>query len=421
MRLHPVATSLLLSLLLAGAAAAAPKPATGLLTNARIAQMLKAGTSEKTIIGMIRRFPDRLDDGPDALVALRRAGASSRLLLELRASVQAAERRRQEGADQAEEAPRQAEAMGTEAGDAPEETPGYGPLSLGLGYPFVALKRDFKDLSLEGRFITRKGIKALALRGYWNYYAVEPLTAYAGLEAGYVRFGLGSHTRSGEELSPFLGLMYSPRRAIGFSADFSPSLLFLPGGGTDSGIGKIGWAVNLGVFIRLPSHAAAAPEETPEAGPAEEAPPREEQPEAAPARRRKAPAAYAAYDENVSEADDAVTARAYFRADKLYAHLLDALPDGDKRRVYLFERRGWLAAKRTDFAAARDLYLKAADAMRGITGYDNTSVRVYAGLGNAFEQLGKDALAVRYYKRALEICTDARQRQQLQARLARLQ
>jgi len=116
-----------------------------------------------------------------------------------------------------------------------------------------------------------------------------------------------------------------------------------------------------------------------------------------------------------------VNARDYFRADKIYAHLLEVLPEDDKRLVYLYERRGWLAAKRNDFAAARVMYFKAADLMRGATGYDNTSVRVYAGLGNAFEKLDEAALAVRYYKRALEICSDPRMRQQIEARLDSLQ
>lgn len=429
MLLRKVIFPAIFCLLMGGAAfAAPPKQTSGLLTNARIMQMLKAGTSERTIIAMIRRFPDRLDDGPDALVTLRRAGASSRLLLELRASVQAARQRAKDAPAEEEtvevKRPAEEEAAAQEEG-APEERV-YGPWSIGLGYPFIALKRDYTGYSAEGRIIARGAVKALALRGYWNYYDIAPVTGYAGLEAGYVRFGSGKYSGSAAELSPFLGLLYAASPAVGFSADVSPSLIFLPGGGTDSGFGKIGWAVNLGVFMRLPAgrpseQEEAAPEAQEEqAQPAEAAAAKPVQEEEPAARRRK-PAAFVPYDDYVADADEAVNDREYLRAEKLYANLLEALPDDDKRCIYLYERRGWLAVKRMDFETARDMYLKAADLMRSFSGYDTTSVRVYAGLGNAFEQLGKDALAIRYYKRALEICSDPHMRGQIETRLEHLQ
>jgi len=421
MRLRLIINTFLLPLLLAGGAAfaAGPKPDTGALTNARIAQMLRAQVSEKTIILMIRRFPDRLDDTPEALVALRRAGASSALLLELRGSVQAARRRGEESAAADEAQVQPEEADGAEAA---EDTV-YGPYSLELGYPFLGLKRDFGEYGAEGRLILRNSVKALAARGYWTFYDVEPVTGYAGLEAGYVRFGTGRYSGSAAELSPFLGATYSPRRSFGFAADVSPSLVFLPGGGTDSGFGKIGWVVNLGVFFRLPAGQGAAQEEAqadeteaPEAAPAG----REKTREPETARRPRPAYTDAHYEEYAAGAEDALAARDYFKADKIYANLLDSLPENDKRRVYLYERRGWLAAKKTDFQAAKGMYLKAAELLRHAATHDMISVRVYAGLGNAFEKLGDDAPAVRYYERALEFCSDTRLRQQIETRLEHL-
>ncbi len=416
MRRLVLITAVLSFLLPAGAFAAGARPASNLLTNARITQMLRSGVSESTIIDLIKQFPDRLDDSPEALVRLRSEGASSRLLLALRGSVLAARRKAAAGAE--EEPAAQA---GDSAGEAAEEPDNYsyGPLSLGAGYPFIALKYDRGEYSGEARFISYKGLRTFALRGYWNFYEEQPLSAYTGLEAGYVSYGSGGHSGSARELSPFLGLAYAVAPAVSFTADVSPSLVFLPGGGTDSGFGKVGWYVNLGVSFRFRSPGGAPSAEEEESGEAAPAP-RAEEEEAAPSRRRVSTYARVPYEEYLADAEDAISQRNYRKADQVYARALEALPEDDDRRALLYERRGWLAGRLKDYAAARDFYFKAVDIVKRSRSFDTTAVKAYGGLGSSFEKLGNDALAIKYYQRALDICADENLRREIAVRLDRL-
>src|SRR5262245_47211375 len=53
-------------------------PAT--LTNADVAEMVRSGLPDSVIVAKIRTAPARFDVGTEALVALKRAGASDRVL-----------------------------------------------------------------------------------------------------------------------------------------------------------------------------------------------------------------------------------------------------------------------------------------------------------------------------------------------------
>ncbi|MDD5210736.1 MAG: tetratricopeptide repeat protein [Elusimicrobiales bacterium] len=404
-----------------GLAAAGPGKA-GLLSNERIIAMLKSGVSESTILSLIKQFPEKLDSGPDALVALRAAGASNRVLLAVRRSSLTAAAVPAEAAE--------SEADGGAAGPvseeedaaaAPEEAvpAGEGRLSLGLGYPFFAVKYDFADYAGEGRFITRRGIQAFAGRGYWNFLKDAPWTAYTGLEAGYVRYGSAG---SGAELSPFLGGAYDLGKDFSFSADISPTLLFFPGGGTHFGIGEIGWVINFGVFFRLPAPGTAGERE--EAAAAEPAPAPE------PARRRetdensswrlvKAPSK-SSYQDYLEAAEDYISRKNYSRADQIYEKLLDSVPSQDARKVFLFERRGWLARRQGDLPRARDLYLAAVTAARHAGSYDSNTVNAYCGLAYCFEKQGNVNLAIKYYQRALELSVNEGTRREIERNLERL-
>ncbi|MDO8803128.1 MAG: tetratricopeptide repeat protein [Elusimicrobiota bacterium] len=386
-----------------GQAAAEPKAKTGLLTNARIIAMLRSGASEGIILSLIKQFPEKLDGGPDALVELREAGASNKVLLAVRRSTLAA--RQEEAAP--EPGPGSAgQAAETESDQAAQEgasgTPegsglvDDGRWSIGLGYPFLAVKYDFSDYAGEGKFITRRGIQAYAARGYWNFLKAAPWTVYTGLEAGYVRFG---SVGSGAELSPFFGGAYALGKDFSLSADISPTLLFFPGGGTHFGLDEIGWVINFGVYIRLPAPAPKSAEAN----------------DPAPKQRESD-----VYKDYLNDAKEAVSRKDYAGAGRIYAKAMAAVSGHDERRVFLFERRGWLAMKEGDEARARDYYLAAISAARQTGSYDTNAVNAYCGLAYYFEKLGNVNVAINYYKRALEICASETTRREIEKNLYRL-
>jgi tetratricopeptide (TPR) repeat protein len=420
---NSLALALALTACFGGAAAAQAKAKTGLLTNERIIAMLEAKVSEGVILSLIKKYPEKLDSGPEALVELRAAGASNRVLLAVRGGALGVRRKPpvvdEEEPPAPEEAGQAAEA-GTEeeaAADAGEESAPAGPgkLSLGLGYPFLAVKYDIGDYAGEGRFITRRGIQAFAGRGYWNFYRAAPWTAYTGLEAGYVRFGSAA---SGAELSPFIGGAYALDKDFSISADFSPTMLFLPGGGTHFGVDEIGWVINVGLFIRLPTGApptAAEAEEHNAAAAEKEA----HDEELSSWRLAKAPSKIS-YQDYIAAADEALAVKNYAGADQAYAKALAGVSASDGRRVFLYERRGWLATKAGNLPKARDLYLAAVAAARQAGVYETPAVNAYCGLAYCFEKLDNLNLAIKYYQRALDISVDENARRAIEKNLKRL-
>ena len=417
-----IAIALTAAALFCGPAAAEPKAKTGLLTNARIITMLQAGASEGTILALIRRFPEKLDSSPDALVELREAGASNKVLLAVRSSTLAAGR--EEAAPKA--GPGSAgEAAETESGQADQEgssgTPegsrlfDDGGWSIGVGYPFLAVKYDFSNYAGEGRFIARRGIQAYAARGYWNFLKAAPWTVYTGLEAGYVHFGSWG---SGAELSPFFGGAYALDKDFSISADISPTLLFLPGGGTHFGVDEIGWVINFGVYIRLPKGTPTS-ETDAEAGNTSAPEKRKPDDENSSWDPERAPSKIS-YQEYINTAEEFASRKNYYRADQVYAKALASIPADDGRRVFLYERRGWLAMKDGNLVQARDFYIAAIAAVRHAGSYDKHAVNAYCGLAYCYEKLDNVRLAVAYYKRALDISANESTRREIEKNLARL-
>jgi len=421
-------------LVVASAFGAAPAPAqtgnTALLTNERLITLLQNGASETTILSLIERFPDSLDSGPDALVRLREAGASNEVLLAVRRKALTQTPAAQEpGADE--------EAADEPAGDGgDQDTPGLvqknaygvskkpglfekGDLSLGLGYPFLGLKYDFSDYALEGRFLTRNGIQVYSGRGYWDFYERNKWTAYTGLEAGYVRYGSGRYAAHAYELAPFLGGAYAIDRSFSVSADISPALVFFPGGGTDFDIGDLGWYINIGVFFRLPSMAPKSPLAADASNTAAMDTTNSDSEisawRRAPAARRKA-----SYEDRLASADRYVSQKDYPEAAEEYAAALASLQENDARRIFLFERRAWLALKENNVEEARDLYLAAISAAKQLGVYDANTVNAYCGLAYCFEKLENIPLAVRNYERAMDITASAGVRSAIEKTLRRL-
>ncbi|OGR69220.1 MAG: hypothetical protein A2179_06740 [Elusimicrobia bacterium GWC2_63_65] len=420
-------------LVAASAFAAGPAPAqtgkTALLTNERLITLLQNGASETTILSLIERFPDSLDSGPDALVRLREAGASNEVLL--------AVRRKALTQTPAAQEPGSDEEAAEPAGDGGDrDTPGLvqknaygvskkpglfenGDLSLGLGYPFLGLKYDFSDYALEGRFLSRNGIQVYSGRGYWDFYERNKWTAYTGLEAGYVRYGSGRYAGHAYELSPFLGGAYAIDRNFSVSADISPALVFLPGGGSDFDIGDLGWYINIGVFFRLPSMAPKSPLAA-DASNTAAMDTKNSDSEISAWRRAPAAKRKASYEDRLASADRYVSQKDYPEAAEEYSAALASLKESDARRIFLFERRAWLALKENNVEGARDLYLAAISAAKQLGVYDANTVNAYCGLAYCFEKLENIPLAVRNYERAMDITASAGVRSAIEKTLRRL-
>jgi hypothetical protein len=403
---------------------------TGLLTNERLITLLQNGASETTILSLIEKFPDSLDSGPDALVRLREAGATNEVLLAVRRRALT----QTTGAQEPE--PQEQNAGAPEGDEADNDTPGLvqknaygvskkpglfenGDLSLGLGYPFLGLKYDFSDYALEGRFLTRNGIQVYSGRGYWNFHERNKWTAYTGLEAGYVRYGSGSYAAHAYELAPFIGGAYAIDKKFSVSADISPALVIFPGGGTDFDIGDLGWYLNIGVFFRLPSMAPKSPLAA-DASNTAAMDTKNSDSEISAWRRAPAARKKSSYEDHLAAADRYISQKDYPEAGEEYSLALAALPETDARRIFLFERRAWLALKEKSVEEARDLYLAAITAAKQLGIYDANTVNAYCGLAYCFERLENLPLAIKNYERAMDITASAGVRSAIEKTLRRL-
>lgn len=409
------------------------KDSTGLLSNDRIIAMLRNGTSENIILSLIERFPDKLDSGPDALVRLRSAGASNTVLLAVRRA--ALSRSPAAPTMEADEQP--APAAPDDAGTEDEDTAGLvrrgaygtrekrslldgGTWNIGLGYPFLAVKYDFADYALETRFITRRNVSALAARGYLDFYRLEKFTAYTGLEAGYVRFGTAKFGSNGWELAGFLGGKYPLGKDLTASLDVAPTLIVFPGGGTHFDIGDIGWYVNLAVFFRLPA-VNLGPKSAIEADASNTAALQQQESDSELAAWRRPVKARNSYADYLAAAGEALAKKDYSGAEGEYTRALASLPGNDKRRVFLYERRGWVALKLKDLPKARDFYLAAVTAAKQMELYDKDTINAYCGLAYCFEKLENIPLAIKNYERALDLTANAGVKREIEKTIRRLQ
>ncbi len=397
------------------------------LTNDRVAAMVRNGVSEDIILALIDKFPDRLDGGPEALVELKKAGASNKVLLAVRRSGLASQAAAEEAANPViSDEPEQEAAPGGEAGEPAAAGPRPHPfsdgyLSLGLGYPFVAAKYDFLDYAVEARYLQRqeREARAISFRAYWNFHRRGPWTAYVGGEGGRAWFGTGSRVSGAWELAPVLGGGYEFHKDLTLAADISPTLLVSDHGGTDFDLDNLGWYVNLAVFFRMPKLEAKSGLAADEANTA--AMDRERADEDLAAwRLQKGPARRATYDERVERAARYASQQDYPEADEEYAKALEELKDSDARRVFLHERRGWVALKQEGPEAAKGHYLEAVATARRLEAYGSDLVNAYCGLAYVFEKLEQNDLAIRNYEKALDIAPSEAVRRQIGKALRRL-
>lgn len=265
------------------------------ITNERVVSLVKAGTSDNTIISLIAQFPSEFDASPEAVAKLHVAGVSKLVIneIKLRApSLPAAKPEQsktltndsvislsQAGLSDADivfvinksrvnfdlsanEISRfkksgvgnvviAAAMLRSEVIDRQENTAASksGLYSLGLGYPYLSLKYDFKALALEGRFVTGFGVRAYAGRGYWIFHHSDKLKGFSGLEGGYITFNTLDTRGTGYEGALFIGGEYFMAKKFSVLMDFAPTLISLKSGNTNAS--SVEYVVNMGLYYHF--------------------------------------------------------------------------------------------------------------------------------------------------------------------------
>jgi len=130
-----------------------------------------------------------------------------------------------------------------------------GDLSLGLGYPYLSLKYDFKALSAEGRFVTGSGVQAYAGRGYWNFHQSDKLKGFTGLEAGYIKFDTLDTKGTGSEIALFVGGEYFVAKNFSLLMDFAPTIISSKDSTrSDIEANSVEYVVNFGLYYHFGKH-----------------------------------------------------------------------------------------------------------------------------------------------------------------------
>lgn len=126
------------------------------------------------------------------------------------------------------------------------------------------------------------------------------------------------------------------------------------------------------------------------------------------------------YQTYLDNADNYIAQRDYTNARQEYAKALINISVDDNRRVYLYERQGYMAVKEKNVARAKNYYLAAIGAAKMQTVYDKHAVNAYSGLAYCFEKTGNIPLAVKNYEKALELTADDNVARRIEKTLERL-
>jgi tetratricopeptide (TPR) repeat protein len=111
----------------------------------------------------------------------------------------------------------------------------------------------------------------------------------------------------------------------------------------------------------------------------------------------------------------------YASATKEYNKALTVLADDDSRKVYIYERQGWLALMSSDVASAEGFYLAAIYQAEKIEAYDKSAVNAYRGAAYCYEKDGDISSAMENYQLALKHATDKGTQADIRKKLQRLQ
>lgn len=124
-----------------------------------------------------------------------------------------------------------------------------GNLSLGVGYPYVSTKYNFKTLAVEGKYINGSGVQAYMGRVYCNLYRSGNIRGFTGLEGGYVKFNTLNTKGTGNEAALFVGGEYFATKNLSLMMDFAPTLISLRSGHTN--LSRVEYVINFGLYVHF--------------------------------------------------------------------------------------------------------------------------------------------------------------------------
>lgn len=127
------------------------------------------------------------------------------------------------------------------------------------------------------------------------------------------------------------------------------------------------------------------------------------------------------YKDSVTLAAKYTAQKQYAAASRQYNKALTVLSDDDSRKIFVYERQGWLALKANDISGAESLYLAAIYQAEKIETFDKNAVNAYRGAAYCYEKDGEISSAVENYKLALKHATDKAAKADIRKKLQRLQ
>jgi len=96
------------------------------------------------------------------------------------------------------------------------------------------------------------------------------------------------------------------------------------------------------------------------------------------------------------------------------------LSGADSRKVYVYERLGWLALKENDISGAQTFYVTAAYQAEKQELSDKNAVNAYRGAAYCYEKDGDLPSAVENYEKALKLTTSKAVKRQIKKKLLQL-
>ena len=127
------------------------------------------------------------------------------------------------------------------------------------------------------------------------------------------------------------------------------------------------------------------------------------------------------YKDSITRAAKYTAKKQYVGANREYNRALTMLSDEDRRKVFIYERQGWLALKLNDIPGAEGFYLAAIYQAEKIETFDKSAVNAYRGAAYCYEKDGEISSAVENYQLALKHATDKAVKADIRKKLQRLQ
>jgi tetratricopeptide (TPR) repeat protein len=126
------------------------------------------------------------------------------------------------------------------------------------------------------------------------------------------------------------------------------------------------------------------------------------------------------YKDCVARALKYVAQKKYSSAAAEYNKALGGLSAEDPRKVYVYERLGWLSLMQNDVQGAEGFYVTGTYQAENIETYDASAVSAYRGAAFCYEKDGDIPSAIENYTKALKYTTDKEARKKLQKKIQSL-